>query len=261
MTQKSLDGGFSRRQMGRIASVLGGGAAALPFFNEFALAQEAAPRRAGGGGMRGAMGKDVVRISSNENPLGPCAEACEAIARIAKDGGRYSPHGEQADFVNAVAEAEGLKPEHVAPYAGSSDPLHRAVCAFTSPSRPFVMGDPGYEAGARTAEFIGAKVFRVPLRKDYSHDVEAMLAKDAKAGVIYICNPNNPTGTLTSRKDIDYVLANKPAGSILLLDEAYVHFAGDDTGSDLVKAGKDVILLRTFSKAYGMAGIRAGMAL
>jgi histidinol-phosphate aminotransferase len=250
---------ISRRYLGRIASVLGGGAAALPFFNEFALAQQAAPRSAGG--MRGAMAKDMVRISSNENPLGPCAEACEAIARIAKDGGRYSPHGEQVEFVNAAAAAEGLKPENIAAYAGSSDPLHRAVCAFTSPSRSYVMGDPGYEAGGRTAEFIGSKVHRVPLRKDYSHDVEAMIAKDPKAGVIYICNPNNPTGTLTSRKDIDYVLANKPAGSILLLDEAYVHFAGDESGADLVKAGKDVIILRTFSKAYGMAGIRAGMAM
>lgn len=123
------------------------------------------------------------------------------------------------------------------------------------------MGDPGYEAGASTASFIGSKVTRVPLRKDYSHDVQAMVAADSTAGVIYICNPNNPTGTMTTREDLEYVLTNKPKGSILLLDEAYIHFATDTTGVDLVRADKDVVILRTFSKAYGMAGIRAGLAL
>lgn len=244
--------GFSRRHLGRIASVLTAGAA-LPFYNEAALAQRAMGR--------GAMPADAVRISSNENPLGPCPEALEAIYKVAKLGGRYSPTGEQQDFVQTAALVENLKPDYVSPYAGSSDPLHRAVCAFTSPTRGYVMGDPGYEAGSRTAEFIGAKVYRVPLRKDYSHDVQAMLKADPNAGVIYICNPNNPTGTLTSRADLEYVLANKPKGSILLLDEAYLHFSDATAGSDLVAADKDIIVLRTFSKAYGMAGLRAGMAL
>jgi histidinol-phosphate aminotransferase len=249
--------GFSRRQIGRFARLAAGGAAALPFFNEFALAQEAQRRATG----RGAIPTDAVRISSNENPLGPCQDALDAIYKVAKFGGRYSPFGEQGDFIKAVVETEGVKPDYVAAYAGSSDPLHRAVCAFTSPSRSYVMGDPGYEAGGRTAEFIGAKVHRVPLRKDYSHDVEAMLKADPQAGVIYICNPNNPTGTMTSQKDIEYVIANKPKGSILLLDEAYVHFATDESGIPYVKKDQDVVILRTFSKAYGMAGIRAGIAI
>lgn len=248
--------GFSRRQLGRVARIVAGGAAALPFFNEFALAQQA--QRAS---TRGAMPSDAVRISSNENPLGPCQDALDAIYKVAKFGGRYSPFNEQGEFIKAVAEVDGVKPSYVAPYAGSSDPLHRAVCAFTSPTRSFVMGDPGYEAGARTAEFIGSKVHRIPLRKDYSHDVEAMLKADPQAGVIYICNPNNPTGTMTSQKDIEYVLANKPKGSILLLDEAYVHFATDESGIPYVIKDQDVIILRTFSKAYGMAGIRAGIAI
>ena len=82
------------------------------------------------------------------------------------------------------------------------------------------------------------------------------------AGIIYICNPNNPTGTLTSRADIDYIMANKPAGSILLLDEAYIHLSHSATAaSDLVAADKDIIILRTFSKLYGMAGLRAGAAM
>jgi histidinol-phosphate aminotransferase len=124
-----------------------------------------------------------------------------------------------------------------------------------------VMGDPRYESGARTAEFVGAKVHRVPLRKDYSHDVRAMVAADPNAGLFYICNPNNPSGTVTSREDIEWLLSNKPKGSILLLDEAYIHFSKAQLGSDLVAKDKDVVILRTFSKAYGMAGIRAGMAM
>jgi histidinol-phosphate aminotransferase len=160
--QNLQDRGFSRRQLGRVARIVTGGAAALPFFNEFALAQQA--QRAS---TRGAMPSDAVRISSNENPLGPCQDALDAIYKVAKFGGRYSPFNEQGEFIKAVAEVDGVKPSYIAPYAGSSDPLHRAVCAFTSPPRSFVMGDPGYEAGARTAEFIGSKVHRIPLRKDF----------------------------------------------------------------------------------------------
>jgi len=250
----SLARGFSRRHLGRISSLLTAGAA-LPFYNEFALAQFATGR------LGVPMPPDAVRISSNENPLGPCKEALEAIAKVAPFGGRYSPNNEQGVFMKAVAEVEGLKMDSIAVYAGSSDPLHRTVCAFTSPTKSLVMGDPGYEAGARAAEVIGAKVIRVPLRKDYSHDVKAMIAADPNAGVFYICNPNNPTGTLTSKEDIEYILANKPKGSILLLDEAYIHFSDAPLGSYLVAQEKDVIILRTFSKAYGMAGIRAGLAL
>jgi len=124
------------------------------------------------------------------------------------------------------------------------------------------MGDPGYEAGQRAAQFVGAKVVRVPLKKDYSHDVRAMAAADPNAGLLYICNPNNPTGTLTSRSDLEWLYANKPKGSILLIDEAYIHLSKNAVPcSDLVAADKDVMVLRTFSKLYGMAGLRAGAAI
>ncbi len=242
--------GFSRRQLGRIASVFAG--AALPFYNEAAFAQRA---------RRGEVSADAVRINSNENPLGPCQDACEAIAQIAKFGGRYSPHNEVGQMIGVTASMEGVKPEYITAYAGSSDPLHHVVCAFCSPTRPFVMADPGYESGAGTAKFIGAKAIHVPLRKDFSHDVQAMVKADPNPGVIYICNPNNPTGTLTSSADIDWVVKNMPKGTILLLDEAYIHFSSATPRSDLVAADKDVIILRTFSKIYGMAGIRAGFAM
>lgn len=242
--------GFSRRNFGRIATLLTAGAG-LPFYNEFALAQRAARVEPPPG---------TVRISSNENPLGPSEKALEAIYTVAKNGGRYGA-ADTRGYVQLAASLDGVKSDYLTPYAGSSDPLYRATVAFTSPTRSFVMGDPGYEAGARAAEFIGAKVHRVPLRKDFSHDVKAMVSADPNAGIIYICNPNNPTGTLTSREDLAWVLANKPKGSILLLDEAYIHFSGEAPGTDFVAQDKEVIVLRTFSKLYGMAGIRAGYAI
>ena len=246
-----LSRGFTRRQLARIAGVLTAGAA-LPFYNEAAFAQRAVRRE---------MPADAVRINENENPLGPCQEALEAIYSIAKLGGRYSPHNEVGDLVETAADMEGVKPDYISPFAGSSDPLHRAVCAFTSPTRGLVMADPGYESAAGTARFIGAKVTHVPLGKNYSHDVAAMVKADPNAGLIYLVNPNNPTGTLTSRADIEYVIANMPKGCVLLLDEAYLHFSTAKTCMDLVAADKDVIILRTFSKIYGMAGIRAGFAM
>src|SRR5215472_12319792 len=242
--------GFSRRSFGRIAAMISAGAA-LPFYNEPAMAQLSAVRN---------MPPDAVKINANENPLGPCPEALEAIHSIAKNGGRYL-YEETFGFQETLAEQEGVKPAYVQPYAGSSAPLHQAVLAFASPTKPFVTADPGYEAGERAAAFIGAKVIRVPLTSTYAHDVKKMAAASADAGLIYVCNPNNPTGTLTPRSEIEWLLENKPAGSILLLDEAYIHIAGAPMCSDLVAKDKDIVILRTFSKIYGMAGLRAGAAI
>jgi len=244
---------FSRR---RVAHMLAAGAA-MPFYNEFAMAQEAERRTMRG---RGAMPADAVRISSNENPLGPCKEGLEAMFKVAPLGGRYSPTGETMAFTKTVAEIEGVKEDYIMPTAGSSDPLQRTTCAFTSPTRSWVMANPGYGGGAPA--YIGSKVIRVPLRADYSHDVQAMLKADPDAGVYYVCNPNNPTGTITARADIEFLLANKKKNAVVVVDEAYIHFSSTaQPCNDLVAADKDVVVLRTFSKAYGMAGIRAGFAL
>jgi len=244
--------GFSRRSFGRFAALITAGAS-LPFYNEAALAQ-------GLSAMRGNIPPDAVRINANENPLGPCPEAAEAIYSVVKKGGRYL-YEETFGFTALQAQLEGLKTNYVLPYAGSSAPLHQAVMAFTSPTRPLVMGEPGYEAADKAAHFVGAKSVKVPLTKDtYAHDVKAMVKAAPDAGCFYICSPNNPTGTLTARSDIEWLLANKPAGSIVLLDEAYLHLAGAPAASDLVAADKDIIVLRTFSKLYGMAGLRAGAA-
>jgi histidinol-phosphate aminotransferase len=245
-----LQRGFTRRHFGRISALLGG-AAGFTFYNESALAQLS---------RIGPLPPGAVKINSNENPLGPCKEACEAIANVIAKGGRYM-YEETGTFVNTLAELEGVKPTYVAPFAGSSDPLHRVVLAFTSPARDLVMAEPGYEAGERAARFIGAKAVKVPLTKAYAHDVKGMLAASTQPGLFYICNPNNPSGTATPREDIEYLIANKPAGSIVVLDEAYIHFSEEPVGSPLVAADKDVVILRTFSKLYGMAGLRAGAAI
>jgi len=253
--QSLLQKGFSRRQLGRIASLLTAGAA-LPFYNEFAMAQDAERRM----GMRRGNDPDTVRINQNENPMGPCKEGLEAMMKIAPMGWRYSPGGEQGELTAAIAEAEGVPANNIALFAGSSDPLHRVSCAFTSPGHSWTMGDPGYGGGAPA--FIGSGLKRVPLRDDYAHDGAAMIKADPDAGVYYLCNPNNPTGTVTPRKEIDYLLANKKKDAVVLVDEAYIHFSDNaQPCTDLVKAGKDVIVLRTFSKIYGMAGIRMGFAM
>src|SRR5260370_8960991 len=123
-------------------------------------------------------------------------------------------------------------------------------------------GDTGYEGGSRVEKFIGAKAVKVPLNKDYAHDVKAMASADSNAGLIYLCNPNNPTGTLTSRENMEWLLANKPQGSMLMVDEAYIHIAdGASTMIDLAGKDKDIIVLRTFSKLFGLAGFRAGAAI
>ncbi len=135
------------------------------------------------------------------------------------------------------------------------------MLAFTSPQKSYVTADPCFETGMMMASVAGARVVKVPLTKTYAHDVKAMLAAAPDAGVFYICNPNNPTGTLTSHSDIEYLVANKPKDSIVLIDEAYIHLSEAPSALDLVKAGKDVIVLRTFSKVYGMAGLRCGFVI
>src|SRR5258708_15453685 len=122
-----------------------------------------------------------------------------------------------------------------------------------------VSDDSGYEAGMFAAGVAQARVVKVPLTRTYAHDVKAMIAAAPDAGLFYICSPNNPTGTLTPHADIEYLVENKPKGSIVMVDEAYIHFCDAPSTLDLVKAGKDVVVLRTFSKTYGMARLRCGL--
>lgn len=204
--------------------------------------------------------KDAVLIDSNENPLGPCQSAREAVSAIIPLGGRYSDNLTD-ELVNLFAQTEGLNPDYISCTAGSTPPLSLSVLAFTSPKKSYVTADPCFETGMMMAAISGARVVKVPLTRTYAHDAKAMLAAGSDAGVLYVCNPNNPTGTMTPHSDIEYLAANKPKDAVILVDEAYIHLTESPSALDLVKAGKDVIVLRTFSKVYGMAGLRCGFVI
>src|SRR6267142_1370835 len=203
---------------------------------------------------------DAIMIDANENPLGPCVSARESIAAVTPQGGRYLD-GLTEELVKTISQMEDVKADYITIQAGSTELLHHTVCAFTSPQRSYVTADPGFEAGMFAAKAIGTRVVKVPLTKSYAHDVKAMLAAGSETGVFYVCLPNNPTGTLTSHLDIEYLVEKKPKGSIVLVDEAYLHFCDAPSVLDLVKADKELIVLRTFSKIYGMAGLRCGFAI
>lgn len=182
------------------------------------------------------------------------------MAAILSKGGRYADELTD-ELVQTFAQMESLNPDYVQATVGSTPPLALSVLAFTSPQKPYVTGDPGFELGMMTANNNGTRIVKVPLTKTYAHDVKAMIAAAPDAGVFYICNPNNPTGTLTPRSDIDYLVENKPKDSVVVVVEAYIHLTEAPNCLDLVKAGKDVIVLRTFSKVYGMAGLRCGFII
>ncbi|MBW8746269.1 MAG: pyridoxal phosphate-dependent aminotransferase [Acidobacteriaceae bacterium] len=210
--------------------------------------------------MMASMPKDAVLINANENPLGPCEAARTAIAEVAAKGGRYD-FLEMFSLMEVFGKQNGVEPDYVAVYAGSSEPLHYSVLKYTGPDKPLVTANPTYEAAQRAAAIAGAKTITKELTSTYAHDVKALAAAAPNAGVIYLCNPNNPTGTITSREDILWLLDNKPKETMLLVDEAYIHLSDAKSVVDQVNTRKDIIILRTFSKVYGMAGIRAGLAV
>lgn len=256
---------FSRRSFVRNAGIASAAAAAMPSFAK-AMRQQAAAQAPVDGmngrqrGMRMPLDADTVIISSNENPLGPAPVALEAISSAAKKGGRYDREYSTA-MTKAISDQFQLKSGYVRVYPGSGGPLDLALYSNIGPDKPLVVGDPSYEQGFRAAATCKAKCHMIPLDKTtYKYDVKAMLAADPKPGAYYIVNPNNPTGTITPKEDIVWLVKNKPAGSVVIVDEAYHHFSNQDSVLDLVAQDQDVIVLRTFSKIYGMAGVRAGFA-
>ena len=245
--------GYSRRTLLRIASVFGAGA--------LTLAATAGRPAWASGGVPDPAPDAKVRIGANECWTGPLPPGQAAAAAIISSSNRYAPKDQRGDFIRAVMQVEKVPFDHVAPWPGSSDPLSRSVVTFCSPARGLVTADPTFELAGRTAEWLGVPVKRVPLKPDFTHDVKAMLAADRNAGLYYICSPNNPTGTVTPLADIEWLVANKPAGSLVVVDEAYTHFAGVPTASYMAAADKDVIVVRTFSKIFGMAGMRMGYVM
>ncbi|MBX7278378.1 pyridoxal phosphate-dependent aminotransferase [Pseudomonas sp. ERGC3:05] len=203
---------------------------------------------------------DTVRLNYNESPYGPSDAAREAMQRGIGSSGRY-PYGHMYALAGLFARQQGIAEEQVAVFAGSMAALRYAVLAFTSPSRGLVMATPSYEVPRQAAESWKAPVREVNLDARHAHDVPAMLAADPQAGMLYLCNPNNPTGTVTPTEVIRQALANKPKGSVLVVDEAYIDFSDAQSCVSWVKDHDDLLVLRTFSKIYGMAGARLGLAI
>ena len=191
---------FSRRSFLQASSAL----LACQVLSESMLAQVAV--------QRSAYPKGAVRINSNENPLGPCTAAREAITAGLPNSGRYEFHLTE-ELIKTYAEQQGVKPEYLLLLAGSTPALNYIVAAFTSAKASYVAAEPSYDAVAHVAQALGTRAVGVPLTKTWSHDVRGMLAAGPDAGIFYMCSPNNPTGTLTSHADIEYLVEHKPAGS------------------------------------------------
>src|SRR3954465_5143920 len=231
--------------------------AAARLFPEFAYAQRAAVTA-------GDLPKDMVWLNANENPAGPPASALAAMREALPTSGRYH-YQEFGEIYAAIAKSEDLTGEQVVAGCGSSEVLHTAVEAFTSATRPLISVTPAYEGPIELARTLGRPVVLTKLRDDYTADVKKLAeeADKAKGGLIYLCNPNNPTAAMVKSGEIDWLVANLPSNTILLVDEAYIHFGENPelkSAIPYVRQGKDVIVTRTFSKIYGMAGLRVGFA-
>ena len=233
------------------------GVVAAAGFTEFAFAQRAATDIKAP--------KGSIWLNGNEFPEGPAPAAVEAATRVLAEANRYH-FTEFPPFYKSVAAAHGFEENQILVGAGSTEVLHAAVEAFTSPTRPIITMWPSFESGPELAAAEGHPVVKIPLTPHYTADVKKLVAEAEKSrgGLIYICNPNNPTGSITPKADIDWVVANLPADTTLLVDEAYLHFheaMDSQTAFPHVKEGKNVIVARTFSKIYGMAGMRIGFGV
>jgi histidinol-phosphate aminotransferase len=233
------------------AGVVAAGFSEIAFAQRAALKSVSAPAPAG-----------TVWLNANEFPEGPPPAAVQAMLRVISESNRYH-YQEFEAFYKAVAANEKLDANQVLIGAGSSEILHCAVEAFTSPKRPFITPWPTFEAGPELAAIKGQPVVKIPLTSTYGPDVKRLVAEAARAGggLIYICNPNNPTAAITSKQDLAWIVANLPPDTHLLVDEAYLHFTNSpqtESAMKYVQQGKNVIVARTFSKIYGMAGLRVG---
>jgi histidinol-phosphate aminotransferase len=206
-----------------------------------------------------------IRLSSNENPLGISPLARQAIIDGMVDANRY-PRG-RGELIRGLATKYGMPRDTFVVGAGSTEVLKMAVQALAAPGGTLVLGEPTYEDAPWYAGPFDIRLAKVPLLPDGAHDVERMreAANAAKGPVlVYLCNPNNPTGTLTASATIDAWIESAPENMRFLVDEAYYDYVRDTRYWSALKWVPDrpnVIVARTFSKVYGMAGIRLGYAI
>jgi histidinol-phosphate aminotransferase len=207
-----------------------------------------------------------VRIDSNENPVGPGAKALEAIRAHLNESNRY-PILAEDDVIDAIAKLQGVAANNIILGCGSGELLRAADSAFTSRSAAYVGAAPTFEAPGEFAQFLGAEVKMVPVDKSLGLDLGAMGAASRGAGLVYICNPNNPTATVHTKADVTAFINDLQRASpntTVLVDEAYFEYvdaAGYGTLIPMAIENPRVVVLRTFSKVYGMAGLRIGYAV
>jgi histidinol-phosphate aminotransferase len=212
---------------------------------------------------------DEIRISSNENPLGPGPSAVSAIKENMGESNRYPMNSKITDSAvqSRIASLYGAKKENVVLAPGSTEILRNSIRAFCGPDRPLVSGECSYENPVRDAEYFGVPVKVVAMREDLNLDLDKMAGAALGAGLVFLCNPNNPTGTAhgkTAIRDFVRYLAKESPYTYVLIDEAYNEYVTDpnyESAVDLALKYRNVYVSRTFSKAYGMAGLRQGYAV
>jgi len=203
----------------------------------------------------------IVRLSANENPYGPSPAALQAMREALAMVWRY-PDETVQDLAADLGALHGAPKDWFVVGDGSSEILKLAASAFTDAHRKLVMAEPSFEAIGKHAQVVGAEVVSVPLDRAYGHDLERMSVPGA--GLVYLCNPNNPTGSITPKAKVRAFLDSLPPSTAVLVDEAYHHYADSpdyESVIPLVKTHPNLIVARTFSKIYGMAGLRLGYAV
>jgi len=207
---------------------------------------------------------ELIKLSANENPLGasPCATA--AIVNALNTIHRY-PDGACTALRDALSAFYQMPADHFLIGNGSDELIHLFGVAYLSPGDALVMAHPSFVRYAASAHLNQATLVQVPLTPDFRHDLCAMAdAITERTKLLYIANPNNPTGTIVYRDELEPFLARVPDHVLVILDEAYYEYADHPdypNGLDYVRAGQHVVVLRTFSKAYGLAGVRIGYAV
>ena len=251
---------ISRRDLLRNLGVGAAATAALPSFPGLA---SAAPRCTGV--PAAGTPQDPILLYRNENPYGPSEKVLTVLCESACRANRYA-RTEYDTLTAKLSEFHRVSAEQIVLGCGSGEILRMAANTFLGPAKNLVFPQPTFPALGNLAPRLGAEVRNVPLNKLYQHDLDAMLAQvDSLTSLVYICNPNNPTGTLTPRKDVEAFIAKLPGATTVLIDEAYHHYvlrnAANDSFIDRPIDDPRVIVARTFSKIYGLAGMRIGYAV
>lgn len=201
-----------------------------------------------------------IKLASNENPLGPSPRALEAIRGNLENLHRY-PDGSCFYLRQHLCRRLGVSPSSIVLGNGSNEIIELAVRTFVQRGEEVLMAEPTFLVYGLMVQAVGGEVVRVPL-KNFTHDLESMVAAvTPRTRIVFLNNPNNPTGTVISREDFEEFRSRIPADILIILDEAYIEFADPErtfTGLDYQEGEPAVVALRTFSKAYGLAGLRIG---